>query len=87
MLKLSTRHRPHSLVALRQQKTRTNYGTREPPKQIRIASPREIFDAIREHVTPAITAVATLLILLATTLMGTMKLLRRRSERLGGRRE
>lgn len=47
--------------------------------------PREIFDGIREHVTPAITAVATLLILFATTLMVTMELLRRRTERLSGR--
>ncbi|MGF1640043.1 MAG: ABC transporter permease [Rhodospirillales bacterium] len=47
--------------------------------------PREIFDGIREHVTPAITAVASLLILFATLLMITMELLRRRSERLGGR--
>jgi putative spermidine/putrescine transport system permease protein len=47
--------------------------------------PREIFDGIREHVTPAITAVATLLILLATALMVTMELLRRRTERLSGR--
>jgi putative spermidine/putrescine transport system permease protein len=47
--------------------------------------PREIFDGIREHVTPAITAVATLLILFATTLMVTMEMLRRRSERLSGR--
>jgi putative spermidine/putrescine transport system permease protein len=48
--------------------------------------PREIFDGIREHVTPAITAVATLLILFATTLMVTMEMLRRRTERLSGRR-
>jgi putative spermidine/putrescine transport system permease protein len=48
--------------------------------------PREIFDGIREHVTPAITAVATLLIVLAIVLMGTMEALRRRNERLAGRR-
>ncbi len=47
--------------------------------------PREIFDGIREHITPAITAVAALLILFATTLMVTMEMLRRRSERLSGR--
>ena len=47
--------------------------------------PREIFDGIREHVTPAITAVATLLILFATILMVTMEMLRRRTERLSGR--
>lgn len=48
--------------------------------------PREIFDGIREHITPAITAVATLLILFATALMLTMEALRRRNERLAGRR-
>ncbi|MBL8659797.1 MAG: ABC transporter permease [Rhodospirillales bacterium] len=49
--------------------------------------PREIFDGIREHVTPAITAVATLLILFATALMATMEALRRRNERLAGQRK
>ncbi len=49
--------------------------------------PREIFDGIREHVTPAITAVATLLIIFATALMATMEALRRRNERLAGRRK
>ncbi len=47
---------------------------------------REIFDGLREHVTPAITAVAALLIVLATALMVAMEMLRRRSERLTGRR-
>ncbi len=47
--------------------------------------PRELFDGLREHVTPAITAVATLLILLATLLMVAMEILRRRAERLRGR--
>jgi putative spermidine/putrescine transport system permease protein len=47
---------------------------------------REIFDGLREHVTPAITAVAALLIVFATALMVAMELLRRRSERLTGRR-
>lgn len=47
--------------------------------------PREIFDGIREHVTPAITAVATILIVFASALMITMEMLRRRSERLTGR--
>lgn len=47
--------------------------------------PREIFDGLREHVTPAITAVATLLIIVATALMLTIEALRRRAERLGGR--
>lgn len=44
--------------------------------------PRELFDGIREHVTPAITAVATLLVLLASALMLAMEMLRRRGERL-----
>lgn len=47
--------------------------------------PREIFDGIREHVTPAITAVATLLVIFATALMVTMEFLRRRNERLAAR--
>jgi len=47
---------------------------------------REIFDGLREHVTPAITAVAALLIVLAAALMVAMEMLRRRSERLTGRR-
>lgn len=47
--------------------------------------PRELFDGIREHVTPAITAVATLLVLLASALMLAMEMLRRRSERLKAR--
>jgi putative spermidine/putrescine transport system permease protein len=44
--------------------------------------PRELFDGLREHVTPAITAVATLLVVLATALMLALELLRRRGERL-----
>lgn len=47
--------------------------------------PRELFDGIREHVTPAITAVATLLVLMASALMLAMEMLRRRSERLKAR--
>lgn len=47
---------------------------------------REIFDGLREHVTPAITAVAALLIVLASALMIAMEMLRRRAERLTGRR-
>jgi putative spermidine/putrescine transport system permease protein len=45
--------------------------------------PREIFDGLREHVTPAITAVATLFVLLATLLMVAIEMLRRRTARLG----
>lgn len=48
--------------------------------------PREIFDGIREHVTPAITAVATILIILATALLAATEALRRRNERLALRR-
>ena len=48
--------------------------------------PREIFDGIREHVTPAITAVATILIILATALLAATEALRRRNERLASRR-
>jgi putative spermidine/putrescine transport system permease protein len=47
--------------------------------------PRELFDGLREHVTPAITAAATLLVLLASGLMLAMELLRRRTERLRSR--
>lgn len=49
--------------------------------------PREIFDGIREHVTPAITAVATILIILATALLAATEALRRRNERLALRRD
>jgi putative spermidine/putrescine transport system permease protein len=49
--------------------------------------PRQMFDGIRENISPMITAVATLLILLSILLMTTMELLRRRSLRLRGVRE
>jgi putative spermidine/putrescine transport system permease protein len=49
--------------------------------------PREIFDGIREHVTPAITAVATILIVMATALLAATEALRRRNERLALRRD
>lgn len=49
--------------------------------------PRQMFDGIRENISPLITAVATLLILLSILLMTTMELLRRRSLRLRGIKE
>mgnify|MGYP000903992658 FL=1 len=49
--------------------------------------PRQMFDGIRENISPLITAVATLLILLSILLMTMMELLRRRSLRLRGIRE
>ncbi|MGM0783681.1 MAG: ABC transporter permease [Pseudomonadota bacterium] len=55
-----------------------------------IASPTErtlpiqMFSGIRENISPAIAAMATILILLSTLLLVTMELLRRRSERLKG---
>ncbi|MGE4534455.1 ABC transporter permease [Halomonas sp.] len=55
-----------------------------------IASPTErtlpiqMFSGIRENISPAIAAMATVLILLSTLLLVTMELLRRRSERLKG---
>jgi putative spermidine/putrescine transport system permease protein len=49
--------------------------------------PRQMFDGIRENISPLITAVATLLILLSILLMTTMELLRRRSLRLRGVKE
>lgn len=51
----------------------------------RVYLKREIVDGVREHVTPAITAVAALLIVLSAALMVAMEMLRRRSERLTGR--
>jgi putative spermidine/putrescine transport system permease protein len=49
--------------------------------------PRQMFDGIRENISPMITAVATLLILLSVMLMTAMELLRRRSNRLRGLRD
>jgi putative spermidine/putrescine transport system permease protein len=49
--------------------------------------PRQMFDGIRENLSPTILAVATLLILIAVVLLTTMELLRRRSIRLRGIRE
>ena len=46
--------------------------------------PREIFNGAQENLSPAIAALATLLIALSAVLMGTVELLRRRSARLRG---
>jgi putative spermidine/putrescine transport system permease protein len=44
--------------------------------------PRQMFDGIREHISPAITAMATLLILMALLLLAVLEALRRRGQRL-----
>jgi putative spermidine/putrescine transport system permease protein len=44
--------------------------------------PRQIFAGLRQSITPTVTAVATLLILISFVLMATLEWLRRRSERL-----
>jgi putative spermidine/putrescine transport system permease protein len=49
--------------------------------------PRQMFDGIRENISPMITAVATLLVLLSLLLMATMELLRQRNVRMRGIRE
>ena len=49
--------------------------------------PRQMFDGIRENISPMITAVATLLILLSVLLMAAMELLRQRNVRMRGIRE
>ena len=46
--------------------------------------PRQMWAGIREQISPTILAVATLLILLSISLLTTVELLRRRSERLRG---
>ena len=46
--------------------------------------PWQMFSGIRENISPTILAVATLLILFSITLLTTIELLRRRSERLRG---
>jgi len=46
--------------------------------------PRQMWSGIREQISPTILAVATLLILLSISLLTTVELLRRRSERLRG---
>lgn len=44
--------------------------------------PREMFSGIRENISPTITAIATILIVLAVALLATLEALRRRGERL-----
>jgi putative spermidine/putrescine transport system permease protein len=46
--------------------------------------PLKMFDGVREHISPAITAAATLLVLTSVILLGTVELLRRRRARLFG---
>lgn len=47
--------------------------------------PRQIFSGVREYASPAIAAVATVLVLLSAALMTVVELLRRRAARLEGR--
>jgi putative spermidine/putrescine transport system permease protein len=49
--------------------------------------PRQMFDGIRENMSPTILAVATILIVISILLLTTVELLRRRSLRLRGIRE
>ncbi len=46
--------------------------------------PWQMFSGIREHISPTILAVATMLVLVSVALLATIELLRRRSERLRG---
>lgn len=46
--------------------------------------PKQMFSGIREMISPTITAAASVLILFSTTLLVTVEMLRRRSERLRG---
>jgi putative spermidine/putrescine transport system permease protein len=46
--------------------------------------PRQMWNGIREAISPAILAVATILVIVSITLLATVELLRRRSERLRG---
>ena len=46
--------------------------------------PLKMFDGVREHISPAITAAATLLVFTSVILLGTVELLRRRRARLFG---
>ncbi len=46
--------------------------------------PREMFSGIRENISPAITAAATVLILVAVALLATLEALRRRNARMRG---
>jgi putative spermidine/putrescine transport system permease protein len=46
--------------------------------------PRQMFNGIREAISPAILAVATILVIISVLLLATVELLRRRSDRLRG---
>jgi putative spermidine/putrescine transport system permease protein len=48
--------------------------------------PLQMFDGVREQISPTVTAAATLLTLVSVLLLATVELLRRRSQRLYGRR-
>lgn len=48
--------------------------------------PREMFSGIRENISPTITAVATIMILVSVVLLVTLEMLRRRNERMRGLR-
>ena len=47
--------------------------------------PRQMFSGLREQINPTILAVATLLVVLSAMLVFTLEVLRRRSERMGGK--
>jgi putative spermidine/putrescine transport system permease protein len=44
--------------------------------------PLQMFEGVREQISPTVTAAATLLVIASTLLLGTAELLRRRSERV-----
>ncbi|MEL6600392.1 MAG: hypothetical protein AAFR40_12775, partial [Pseudomonadota bacterium] len=46
--------------------------------------PRQMWNGIREQISPAILSVATILVIISILLLTTVELLRRRSERLRG---
>ncbi|MDK8874999.1 ABC transporter permease, partial [Paracoccus sp. SSJ] len=46
--------------------------------------PRQMWNGIREQISPAILAVATLLVIFSIALLTTVEMLRRRSEKLRG---
>ncbi|WP_124088504.1 ABC transporter permease, partial [Pseudogemmobacter humi] len=46
--------------------------------------PRQMWNGIREQISPAILAVATILVVISIALLTTIELLRRRSDRLRG---
>ena len=46
--------------------------------------PRQMWNGIREQISPAILAVATILVVVSIALLATVEILRRRSEKLRG---